>query len=313
MARRLHQPAVGESASEHGGTDFFVSYTRADRRWAEWIAWELEEAGFTTRLQAWDFTPGTNFVAEMDRAARTTKRTIAVLSPAYLTSLYAKSEWAAAVARDPSGQSRILIPVRVKRCRPTGLLAQIVYLDLVDRDKVAARQALLEGLHQQRLKPATPPLFPTGRRHGASPVFPGTTPPSVAQAGTSPRRRVALWYLALFAVLVAATTPVVMHVLQSDTAPRPQQPGPTPQQQGTDLSSCGELHYGSQGTCVTVLQMELSRDNPQHPLATDGIFGSSTQAAVTRYQRAHGLKADGVAGPQTERALQGEFSSGNGG
>jgi hypothetical protein len=25
--------------------DFFISYTGADRRWAEWIAWQLEEAG----------------------------------------------------------------------------------------------------------------------------------------------------------------------------------------------------------------------------------------------------------------------------
>jgi hypothetical protein len=25
--------------------DFFVSYNGKDRAWAEWIAWELEEAG----------------------------------------------------------------------------------------------------------------------------------------------------------------------------------------------------------------------------------------------------------------------------
>ncbi|WP_372512161.1 TIR domain-containing protein [Frankia umida] len=26
--------------------DFFVSYTQADRAWAEWISWELEERRF---------------------------------------------------------------------------------------------------------------------------------------------------------------------------------------------------------------------------------------------------------------------------
>jgi len=26
--------------------DFFVSYTSADRTWAEWIAWQLEQAGY---------------------------------------------------------------------------------------------------------------------------------------------------------------------------------------------------------------------------------------------------------------------------
>ena len=32
-------------AVAEGRKDFFVSYTGADRRWAEWVAWALEEAG----------------------------------------------------------------------------------------------------------------------------------------------------------------------------------------------------------------------------------------------------------------------------
>ena len=43
-----------------GRKDAFVSYTGVDRRWAEWIAWVLEEAGHTVALQAWDFRPGSN-------------------------------------------------------------------------------------------------------------------------------------------------------------------------------------------------------------------------------------------------------------
>ena len=42
--------------------DFFISYSHADQRWAEWIAWHLEEAGYSTLLQAWDFLAGSNFV-----------------------------------------------------------------------------------------------------------------------------------------------------------------------------------------------------------------------------------------------------------
>ena len=51
-------------------TDFFISYHNADAGWASWIAWQLEQAGFTTILQAWDFRPGSNFVLEMQNAAR---------------------------------------------------------------------------------------------------------------------------------------------------------------------------------------------------------------------------------------------------
>jgi len=63
--------------------DFFVSYTSADRPWAEWIAWELEDAGFSVIVQAWDMQPGSNFVLQMDDAARVAARTVAVLSPAF--------------------------------------------------------------------------------------------------------------------------------------------------------------------------------------------------------------------------------------
>ncbi|MCK9895268.1 toll/interleukin-1 receptor domain-containing protein [Frankia sp. AgB32] len=42
---------AGESSGATGW-DFFVSYTAQDEPWAVWIAWTLEEAGFTTLIQA---------------------------------------------------------------------------------------------------------------------------------------------------------------------------------------------------------------------------------------------------------------------
>ena len=48
--------------------DFFISYNSKDRDWAEWIAWHLEEAGFRTVLQAWDFRTGSIFVLNMQQA-----------------------------------------------------------------------------------------------------------------------------------------------------------------------------------------------------------------------------------------------------
>ncbi len=49
--------------------DFFISYNHQDEGWAEWIAWQLEEAGYQTLIQKWDMGPGSNFVHEMQRAA----------------------------------------------------------------------------------------------------------------------------------------------------------------------------------------------------------------------------------------------------
>ena len=154
--------------------DFFISYNKADRRWAEWIAWQLEDAGFSVVLQAWDFRPGSNFILEMDRAAKRADRTIAVLSPDYLEAAFTQPEWGGAVATDPEGLRRGLIPIRVRGCQPTGLLGQIVYIDLVGREEATARDALLSGLNE-RGKPELPPAFPGDAPHAESrePAFPG--------------------------------------------------------------------------------------------------------------------------------------------
>jgi hypothetical protein len=96
--------------------DFFISYTAADRAWAEWIAWELEEARFTTVLQAWDFRPGDNFVVRMRDALDTADCTLAVVSAAYLVSPYCTDEWTGAFLHDPDSKGRLLL-VRVEDCK----------------------------------------------------------------------------------------------------------------------------------------------------------------------------------------------------
>jgi TIR domain/Trypsin-like peptidase domain/Effector-associated domain 9 len=139
--------------------DFFISYNKADKQWAEWIAWTLEEAGYSVVIQAWDFRPGGNFVLDMQRAAAESKRTIAVLSESYLKSSFTQPEWAAAFASDPESLERKLLPVRVKECKPEGMLRPLVYVDLVELSSVDAKKALLDSL-AQRAKPDHPPAFP---------------------------------------------------------------------------------------------------------------------------------------------------------
>jgi len=109
--------------------DFFISYNSADKDRAEWIAWQLEDAGYTTVIQAWDFGPGQNFVLAMQKAATEARRTIAVLSPDYLDAKFTTPEWAAAFVQDPTGEQRLLIPVRVRPVELAGLLKPIVYID----------------------------------------------------------------------------------------------------------------------------------------------------------------------------------------
>jgi hypothetical protein len=114
-------------------------------------------------LQSWDFSPDSNFVIEMQKAAASALHTIAVLSPDYLNSDYAKAEWAAAFALDPTSNQRRLIPVRVRACEPEGLLKVIVFIDLVDLNKDEAARALLRGIKAGPQAPSRPPRFPVRR------------------------------------------------------------------------------------------------------------------------------------------------------
>ena len=148
---------------------FFISYNHADRTWAEWIAWQLEAVGHETVIRAWDFRPGANFVLEVQRASQEADRTIAVLSPSYLAAEFTQPEWAAEFRRDPRGENRRLLPVRVRECRAEGILGSVVYIDLVgleDRDEARAR--LMEGLLVGRVRPEDEPAFPGA---AATPFF----------------------------------------------------------------------------------------------------------------------------------------------
>ncbi|WP_083507211.1 toll/interleukin-1 receptor domain-containing protein [Frankia sp. ACN1ag] len=170
------------------GWDFFVSYTSVDRGWAEWIAWQLEDAGYRVLIQAWDFVPGANWAIRMQQGVVYATRTIALLSSAYLTSVYGQSEWQSAQAADPLGFARKLLPIRVEDCPRPGLLGNIVSIDLFLDSPGVARAHLLKEVTaalEGRAKPAVAPEFPTpqpGRSvlPAKEPEFPGPIMPSQA-------------------------------------------------------------------------------------------------------------------------------------
>ena len=192
--------------------DFFVSYNRADRAWAEWLAWQLEAAGYAVVIQAWDFRQGGNYVLDMQRAIDSAQRTLIVLSPDFLASQYTAPEWAAAFAQDPTGAQGRLLPVRVRECQPTGLLAQIVYIDLVGiKNRDEARERLLAGAAKGRVKPETEPdmpmLAPGHLGAGPEPAW----PPSLTLAARLAAS--VFWRMARFSLVLLAVAFVVLALL----------------------------------------------------------------------------------------------------
>jgi TIR domain/NB-ARC domain len=159
--------------------DFFVSYTQADRAWAEWIAWVLEEDRHRVLVQAWDFVPGSNWVQGMQAGVEGAERTIAVLSPDYLQSTYGTAEWQASWASDPAAEQRRLLTVRVRECDRPGLLSGVVGVDLFGRPEAEVRarlRTMVSSAAAGRAKPQTEPRFPGGRAMPREPRFPEALP-----------------------------------------------------------------------------------------------------------------------------------------
>ena len=77
--------------------DFFISYTKADKAEAEWIAQTLIRYGYTVYIQTRDIAPGNNFMEKMERFLENAESFIAVWSRNYPRSDFAMMEFRAAL------------------------------------------------------------------------------------------------------------------------------------------------------------------------------------------------------------------------
>jgi hypothetical protein len=203
------------TGGESSGWDFFVSYTQADRVWAEWVAWQLEQDGHRVLVQAWDFVGGTNWITRMQDGIRGAARTIAILSADYLESVYGGAEWQAAWAADPGGRGRRLLTVRVGECDRPGLLAGIVGTDLFGVDEAKARARLRRFISEAlagRAKPGTEPEFP-GRAITREPRFPGALPQVWKVPARNPNFTGRTDELAELRRRITAGSPVAVHTV----------------------------------------------------------------------------------------------------
>src|SRR5262249_36833685 len=130
--------------------DFFVSHAGADRPWAEWVAWQLTDAGYTVELDAWDWPVGHNFMLAMSDALARCDRVLAILSAAYLDrARYTTEEWTAALLHGPGRDHGRLVPVRVENIAREDMpevLRPLISCDLSGLDASKAHQVLLDAV-----------------------------------------------------------------------------------------------------------------------------------------------------------------------
>ncbi|MFI6401421.1 FxSxx-COOH system tetratricopeptide repeat protein [Streptomyces sp. NPDC050548] len=156
----------------------FVSHAGADQAWAEWVAWQLQDAGYDVELAVWHWGAGENIVQNMDEALAAGPM-VALFSSAYFESeRWTTQEWTAKLATREK-----LIPVRIEDCVVRPMMRALRAPALFGLAEEKAREVLLGAVAGPAGVPRVAPGFPGQggagrlRRMGASgPRLPGTLP-----------------------------------------------------------------------------------------------------------------------------------------
>jgi hypothetical protein len=155
-------------------TDFLVAYHPADHEWADWIARQLEQAGYAVVLHAWEFRAGVDPLLEVQGAVRQARQSLALLSPEGARALEGQPQRVVHLLQRLASDPGALRLVRVRACDPGLLLGSLPVLDLVGKEENDARTALIQGV---RAAPAP---------QGGLPAFPGASGPAARQEGGFP-------------------------------------------------------------------------------------------------------------------------------
>ncbi|MEV8429669.1 FxSxx-COOH system tetratricopeptide repeat protein [Streptomyces chartreusis] len=156
--------AVGDGAA------CFISYARDDQAWAEWAAWQLEDAGYQVWLDVWSLRPGTDLMAALRTALSDSETVLILVSPSYARSRHAQSELKSAL----SAKKRLIAVLLEDGPIPDGLemLRERQFVRIADLDDLAAHECLLRAVAPER-----PTAGGRLRRLGAtSPRLPGSRP-----------------------------------------------------------------------------------------------------------------------------------------
>ncbi|MBU1626201.1 toll/interleukin-1 receptor domain-containing protein, partial [bacterium] len=125
---------------------FYISYHDSDLDWAEWIAKQLEEVGYSILLRSWDTLKPGNYLKELEYNASFANGIIIILSTDYFDMIRSLDEWISLLLELSEEKHSNLMAIKVGECSLYALLPQsIFFLDLVNLDKPKAKKALLKA------------------------------------------------------------------------------------------------------------------------------------------------------------------------
>jgi tetratricopeptide (TPR) repeat protein len=127
-----NEGSEGPRTSSSAGFDYFISRRGGSAAIAQEVAEVLMSAGYTVYVQDYNIPRGANFVAAIHDALKRGRHLVVLLTKDYDASEFTLMEltnFLAAAAR--SAEDRRIVLLRIEDCNPEGVLAGMVFGDLV--------------------------------------------------------------------------------------------------------------------------------------------------------------------------------------
>lgn len=113
--------------------DVFISYSHVDRAWVHGtLLSQLEAASLSVCIDDRDFEIGLPSLINMERAVAHSRRTLVVMTPAWVQSEWTEFESLLVATSDPAGRRQRLIPLMLEACQPPPRIAMLTYVDFTD-------------------------------------------------------------------------------------------------------------------------------------------------------------------------------------
>ena len=141
--------------------DMFISYSHRDGEWVrQWLLPRLEDAGLRVCIDFRDFDIGVPNLVNMERAVDNSRRTLLVLTPAWLESEWTEFEALLIQTTDPAGQRRRLLPILLQPCQPPRRITMLTYADFTRSEEWETQlQRVVAAVRGElRLRDVGPPL-----------------------------------------------------------------------------------------------------------------------------------------------------------
>ncbi len=131
--------------------DLFISYTEADRIWAERLYRRLNSAGVKVFFAHETIKDTENITLQVMDALDVSRKVAIVMSQDYFANPWPRSELAAVVATDPENRERRLIPLKRRECKVPSLLVNAKAIDFQNEDDFELRfRQLIEAIDLPR-------------------------------------------------------------------------------------------------------------------------------------------------------------------